>query len=162
MKMVMIRQARTEDVARIKEIAVLAWSPIYVLREHLMGRQLFHMLHPDWKTVKSSEVESHFKKYPQWTIVLEEDDKVVGFLTYFLDQGKKIGEIGNNAIHPDYQGRGLGEIMYREAIKRFRDSGMLYAKVGTQLDDAHIPARAAYEKLGFRPITRSVIYYMKL
>jgi ribosomal protein S18 acetylase RimI-like enzyme len=39
---------------------------------------------------------------------------------------------------------------------------MLYAKVGTQLDDAHIPARAAYEKLGFKPITRSVIYYMKL
>jgi len=39
---------------------------------------------------------------------------------------------------------------------------MVYAKVGTQLDDAHIPARAAYEKLGFRPITHRIIYCMKL
>jgi ribosomal protein S18 acetylase RimI-like enzyme len=95
---------------------------------------------------KGSEVESHLKEHPQWMFVLEEEDKVVGFLTYFLDFCKKIGEIGNNAIRPDYQGRGLGEIMYREALKRFREAGMLYAELGTRLDEAHIPARAAYEK----------------
>jgi ribosomal protein S18 acetylase RimI-like enzyme len=162
MEMANIRQAMTEDIPRMQEIAVLAWNPIFVLCEHIMGRQLFHTVNPDWKADKRSQVSSHFERYPQWTFVVEEGNKIVGFLTYFLDEEKKIGEIGNNAVDPEYQGRGYGEMMHREALRRFRESGMSYAKVGTWLDDSHIPARAAYEKLGFKPYIRSVYYYMKL
>ena len=144
------------------EIAILAWNPVFTLYEHIMGRQLFYTVYPNWKAEKSSQVSAHFEMHSDWTLVLEEDNQVVGFLTYFLDEKKKIGEIGNNAIHPDYQGKGLGGAMHQEALKRFKESGMLYAQVGTWLDDAHIPARKAYEKLGFIPIIRSVRYYMKL
>lgn len=161
-KMASILQARPDDLPRMQEIAVLAWTPIYALYEHLMGRQLFKRLYPDWRAEKSSQVSSHFARHPQWTFIVEEGEEVVGFLTYFLDDVRKIGEIGNNAVHPDHQGRGMGEMMHREALRRFRESGMLYAKVGTGLDDAHIPARKAYEKLGFKQVSRSVQYYMKL
>lgn len=157
-----IRQASEEDLPRMQEIAILAWSPIYTLYEHLMGRQLFNLLFPDWKAEKSSQVSSHLKRHPQWAFVIEEGHEVVGFLTYSLDEEKKIGEIGNNAVHPDHQGRGMGEAMHREALRRFRECGMLYAKVGTGLDDAHIPARGAYEKLGFKQVFRNVEYFMKL
>jgi len=160
--MASIRQARSEDLPRMQEIAILAWTPIYTLYEHLMGRPLFHRLYPDWKAEKSSQVSSHLMKHPQWAYVVEEADEVVGFLTYSLDDAKKIGEIGNNAVHPEHQNRGLGEMMHREALRRFRESGMLYAKVGTGLDDAHIPARRAYEKIGFKQIFRNVQYFMKL
>jgi ribosomal protein S18 acetylase RimI-like enzyme len=162
MQMPRIRQAQSEDVPRMQEIAILAWSPIFALYEHMMGRRLFKILYPDWKADKSSQVQIHFETYPCWTFVIEEDDRVVGFLTYYLDPEKKIGEIGNNAVHPDCQGRGLGESMHREALRRFGESGMAYARVHTGLDDAHRPARGAYEKLGFKPVFRSVDYYMKL
>jgi len=157
-----IRQASAEDLPRMQEIAIMAWSPIYALHEHLMGRQLFNRLYPNWKAEKGSQVSSHFKRYPQWAFVIEEGREVVGFLTYFLDEEKKIGEIGNNAVHPDHQGKGLGEAMHREALRRFRERGMLYAKVETGLDDSHIPARRAYEKLGFKQVFRFVEYFMKL
>lgn len=160
--MASIRQASVNDVKRMQEIAVLAWKPIYALREDFMGQQLFYKLFPDWRAEKSSQVSSHFEGHPQWTIVIEEGGELLGFLTYYLDEEKKIGEIGNNAVHPDHQGRGLGEKMYREALRRFRDSGMVYAKVETGLDDAHIPARRAYEKVGFKQGFRSVQYFMKL
>jgi len=32
-----IRQAMIEDIPRMQEIAVLAWNPIFVLCEHIMG-----------------------------------------------------------------------------------------------------------------------------
>jgi len=160
--MTRIRQASEEDLLRMQEIAILAWTPIYALHEHLMGRQLFIHLFPDWRAEKASQVSSHLKRHPQWAFVAEEGHEIVGFLTYSLDDEKKIGEIGNNAVHPDHQGRGIGEVMHREALRRFREHGMLYAKVETGLDDAHIPARRAYEKLGFKQVFRFVEYFMKL
>jgi len=160
--MTSIRQARAEDLPRMQEIAIQAWGPIYALHEHLMGRQLFILLYPDWRAEKASQVSSHLKRHPQWAFVAEESHEILGFLTYSLDEEKKIGEIGNNAVHPDHQGRGIGEVMHREALRRFREYGMQYAKVETGLDDAHIPARRAYERLGFKQIFRSAQYFMKL
>ncbi len=160
--MASIRQATVNDVEGMQEIAVLAWKPIYGLRENLMGQELFNTVFPDWRAEKSSQVSSHFKRHPQWTIVIEEGGEVLGFLTYSLDEKKRIGEIGNNAVHPDHQRRGLGEKMYLEALRRFRDSGMVYAKVETGLDDAHTPARRAYEKVGFKQVDRSVQYFARL
>jgi len=39
---------------------------------------------------------------------------------------------------------------------------MLYAKVQTGLDEAHAPARRAYERAGFKTRLESVAYYMDL
>ena len=160
--MTIIRQAERGDMPRIHEIAVLAWTPIFTLNEHLMGRHLFRTVNPDWRSDIKQQISSHFERNPQWTFVVEADDKVAGFLTYHLDSDKKIGEIGYNAVDPEYQGRGLGEAMHREVLSRFKEAGMVYAKVFTWLDDSHIPARAAYEKLGFKQMIRSVQYFMKL
>ena len=39
--------------------------------------------------------------------------------------------------------------MYVHVLDRFRSLGLRYAHVDTGLDDAHIPARPAYEAVGF-------------
>ena len=39
---------------------------------------------------------------------------------------------------------------------------MTYAKVATGLDDAHAPARRAYERAGFDIKVEDVTYYKKL
>jgi ribosomal protein S18 acetylase RimI-like enzyme len=86
----------------------------------------------------------------------------VGFATFWIHAERRIGEIANNAVDPDFQGRGLAQQMYRAVLERFRREGLLYAKVQTGLDEAHAPARRAYERAGFDIRHETVTYYQKL
>ena len=52
--------------------------------------------------------------------------------------------------------------MYRHVLKHFRSAGLRFALVETGLDDAHIPARRAYEGVGFDHQDRITVYYQDL
>ncbi|MGI6355800.1 MAG: GNAT family N-acetyltransferase [Lentisphaeria bacterium] len=95
-------------------------------------------------------------------MVCEEDGKVVGFITFMIDDQKKIGTIGNNAADPDCGLKGIGQQMYRAVLELFRSRGMQAARVFTGLDDAHARARRAYERAGFNRQLTHVTYYMEL
>lgn len=43
-----------------------------------------------------------------------------------------------------------------------KNEGMIYATVSTGLDDAHTPARRAYEKADFDKALENVRYYKEL
>ena len=45
---------------------------------------------------------------------------------------------------------------------KIKNEGMIYATVSTGLDDAHAPARRAYEKAGFDKALENVRYYKEL
>ena len=156
------RPAREEDIAAIREIAKLAWTPIYEHFREQMGEDLWRREYPgDPLERKADSVESFFREDPEHGFVTELDGEVVGFLTYML-RDTKVGVVGNNAVGPSAQGKGIGSAQYRECLRRFREAGMEYATVHTGLDPAHGPARRAYEKVGFEAIRPHVEYYMKL
>jgi len=156
------RAAEEGDVPDLRRIAAAAWTPIYGHWRELMGEDLYARQYPgDRLQSKADQVESQFRRHPEWVFVVELDGKVVGFCTYVLKDGG-VGEIGNNAIDPEYQGRGLGSAMHRECLHRMSEAGMKYAKVGTGLDDSHAPARRAYEAVGFEQVLAHVEYFMKL
>ncbi len=158
-----IRPARDEDLRRMKEIALRAWEPIYADYEARMGEELFSLLWPEgWQDEKAGQVADHFQGWPEWCLVAELDGQVAGFITFILDTEHRIGEIGNNAVDPDYQGRGIGSAQYGHVLELFRKQGMAYARVGTGLDQVHAPARAAYEKVGFELMIPMGTYYRKL
>jgi ribosomal protein S18 acetylase RimI-like enzyme len=154
MEKVTIRPARDDDLETVKQIAVEAWDTIYQSLRSSMGDELFLAMHSDWRTEKAEQVARHYRNYPETTLV--------GFITYNLFERKKLGIIGNNAIHPKYQGRGLGTKQYLRVLEIFRKNGMLYAEVTTGSDESHARARAAYEKVGFKPVSRSVRYCREL
>ncbi len=159
----LIRPARPEDLPRVKEIALRAWEPIYTDYKARMGDELFLLLWPKgWQDEKASQIADHFQRWPEWSLVAELDGQIVGFITFTLDTERKIGEIGNNAVDPDYQGRGIGSAQYAYVLELFREQGMAYARVGTGLDEAHAPARAAYAKTGFKLMIPMGKYYRKL
>jgi len=160
--MIKVRYAQLEDVESACKIAVEAWRPIYENYKKILGDELFDVLHKNWRERKAEEVRSHYREHPDWFLVTEEDGKIVGFITFILDRKRKIGEIGNNAVKPTCQGRGIGTLQYRKVLEIFKNEKMRFAKVTTGLDEAHAPARAAYEKVGFRKAIKMVIYYMKL
>ena len=95
--------------------------------------------------------------------VAEMGGQIAGFVSYALDVGQTgVGEIGLNAVHPDYAGQGLGTALYDFVLARMREAGMRVATVGTGGDAAHAPARRDYEKAGFCPYLPSIYMYKAL
>jgi len=88
--------------------------------------------------------------------------EVVGFVSFTVDAGTRVGEIGLNAVHPTHAGRGVGTRMYEHVLARMADLGMAVAAVGTGGDPSHAPARRAYEKAGFERGIPSVFLYKLL
>ena len=158
----MIRSARDNDLEAIEQIAIEAWEPVYQSFRRLIGDELFATIHSNWRTDKVAQIVSHYRSYPETVLVTEYDGQVVGFISYYFFKRRKLGIIGNNAIRPKYQGKGLGTKQYQKVLEIFQKNGMLYAEVITGSDESHAPARAAYEKAEFKPMLYSVTYYRKL
>ena len=157
-----IRQAESGDADRCGEIAVLAWQRVFDAWEALLGPVIFAQHYSGWQAGKRAEVVGLVREHPQRAIVTELDGEVVGFLTYYLPATLGVGEIGNNAVHPDVQGRGIGERQCRRALDLFRELGLTSATVYTGLDEGHAPARAQYRKAGFGLSTPHIRYFMEL
>ena len=93
---------------------------------------------------------------------LKIDGVVAGFVTYLYDENLKVGTISNNAVSGEFRGMGIAPRMYDFIFELLRSRGALAVRVTTGLDDAHAPARRAYEKAGFSANLQSVTYYRKL
>ena len=162
MSEIVIRQFRPPDLEDIVQIAIAAWEPIYGNYRRLMGDDLFLTAFPDWQREKARQVRAACEPDSTAMVyVAEQDGKTVGFITFYANH-PSIGEIGNNAVHPHYQGLGIGPRMYEHAFERLRERGMRFVKVSTGLDTAHAPARRAYEKAGFCIQLPGVDYYRPL
>ncbi len=154
------RVARSSDLPRIRDIIAAAFENVTIF--HILEQRYGIMGGRPWREWKTAQIDRFFAQYPEWVQVAEVDGEVVGVVTYQLDRQRKIGTIGNNGVDPRYQGRGIGTAMYAYVLDIFRQVGMRYAEVATGLSDSAAPARRAYEKVGFRPLTRSVHYFQEL
>ena len=158
-----LRPFEPEDLPRLCEIAIAAWKPIYEHWEAQMSPEMFAAaVGPDWRAEKAGQIEQFCTDYPHWCLVTEIDGIIVGFITWVIKRDRSLGEIGNNAVDPECQGRGVGSGQYRRVLEIFRDEGMCFAKVQTGLDEPHAPARAAYENVGFRQFIPSVAYFREV
>jgi ribosomal protein S18 acetylase RimI-like enzyme len=165
-----IRPLEPSDVEVVVGIAIAAWQPVFAGYRQAMGDELFVTVHPHWQREKARQIReacapdgsaiAAVAEVPEWDGQVA---RVVGFVTcYVVRPFLGIGEIGNNAVHPDWQGRGIALRLYEYAFERLRERGMRYVKVHTGGDLAHAPARRAYEKAGFDVVLPQVEYYREL
>ncbi|MBN1347161.1 MAG: GNAT family N-acetyltransferase [Phycisphaerae bacterium] len=159
-----IRTARPEDAERLADIAEQAWQPVWRESRRQLGDELFEQLHPDAVERKRRAVAEHVTDYPAWCFVAEGGGRVVGFLCARLNAGRDgiVAEIGNNAVDPALRGQGIAPKLYEHAMALFRERGQRYVVLTTGLDDAHAPARRAYEKVGMTPVCPTVQYVRAL
>lgn len=123
-----IRDLADEDVARLAEIAVDAWEPIYEGYRGILGGSLFEAKYGDWREHKAAQIETHCHEHPDTVWVATLDGTVVGFVTVRVDRDAGIVTIGNNAVDPDFQRRGIATRFYRQVLGEFSDRGFSYAE----------------------------------
>lgn len=157
-----IRPLRPEEIPVIEDIAAAAWAPIYEHFDRLQMERFGELARPARIENKREQVRSFAARCPDQVLVSEYAGVVVGFITFTIDEANRIGVIQNNAVHPDYAGRGIGTAQYERLLELFRERGLRYASVTTGLDDSHAPARRAYEKAGFVAMYPSIEYMRKL
>ena len=145
-----IRLVRHGDALQLDHIRALAFAPIFAAFRAMLGTHLFQQTHANCDADQAQDLVSLLAPDSGWEVyVAEYDGVVVGFVSLQLNQTTRIGEIGLNAVHPDWVGRGIGTAMYAFATTRMRAAGMHAAVVSTGDDEAHAPARRAYAKAGF-------------
>lgn len=155
-----IRKAAADDMDKVAEIAIAAWKPIYEGYLRIMGEEMFQSFYAGWEERKTREIRDALGAEKWSFYVTEKDGKIAGFVTY-RQTGEK-GEICSNAVHPGFQGKGIGSMQYRFVLERMKEEGVKYVKVSTGGDEGHAAARRAYEKAGFDRAIPSVTYFMKI
>jgi len=134
-----IRQAHTEDAQRCGDIAALAWQRVFDAWLELINPELFAQNYDGWREPKRQEVVGHIGQNPNRAIVTEAEGAVAGFFAFCLPGPQGVGEIGNNAVHPDFQGHGIGAGQCKQVLGIFREMGLTSATLYTGLDEGHAP-----------------------
>ena len=159
-----IRELANGDTERLVEIAVAAWAPVFSSFREILGAELFDLTRPDCQKEKADQIRNACQSGARGRVlVAQSGDVIAGFVTYYPNAREPgVAEIGNNAVHPDFQKRGIAQMMYQEVFRRLRSEGIRYVKVRTGGDPSHLPARRAYEKVGFDISLPGVEYYRRL
>ncbi len=151
-----IRPYRPEDSAAIARITKEAWAGVTMAE--LRERQFGQIGGTPWYEQKAQGIVHKCQAHPELAFVAEEDGQVVGYATYGLSHNGDVGIVGDNAVDPAWQGRGIGTALVRHVRDTLIDKGVKMLEVTTFVHDA--AARRVYERLGFVEIARSVHYTM--
>lgn len=158
-----IRPFEPGDLPVLQRIREAAFRPVFRSFRSIVGDDLALLAFADAELEQAKHLDSLCEPGSgSQVFVAERGGAVIGFVSFSLDQEKKIGEIGLNAVDPACSGEGVGARLYAFALERMKESGMRVATVGTGGDPSHAPARRAYEKAGFGPAIESLYLYKLL
>jgi len=163
---VILRQARDDDLPRVEEIAITCYRPIYHSYVEIVGEDIYQGLRRnrdmDWKTEKANRIRKTYREHPGGMWVLEDAGAVVGFVTFQILPEQNRLWIEENGLLPEWRGQGWATFMLRHLLDHARGLGIRFASVEVDLDDVHIPARQAYQAVGFDRHHHIAIYHQDL
>ena len=158
-----VRPIREDDIEAVVALANRAWRPIIALSRERLGDRIADIVRAGGDDVsKGNTVRAEIAAAPDSYFVCEHEGRVVGFVSGTMDFSTGIGTIGHNAADKGCGLKGIGQCMYKFILDHFRRNGMKVAKVFTGLDEAHAPARRAYQRAGFDKSLEHVTYFMEL
>ena len=152
-----------DDLPRLDEVRQAAFAPVFASFRSILGEDIYNLAQAREDEAQGALLASLLAPASCWEVyVADRTGVVVGFVSLRLHLDTQVGEIGLNAVHPAYAGKGIGTAMYEFAITRMKEAGMRVATVATGGDASHAPARRAYEKAGFTVQIPSVWLCRKL
>jgi ribosomal protein S18 acetylase RimI-like enzyme len=163
---VVLRAARDEDLPAIDRLTAAGYAPIQASYVAMLGGDCYEAVQADpgqsWEERKTQQNRRLFAEHPDQVWVLDDGSRVFGYVAFWLFPDRAYGHLDNNAVDPARAGEGWATFMYRAVLEHFRSLGLRFAHVDTGLDDAHIPARRAYEAVGFDRSVPSVDLWRRL
>jgi ribosomal protein S18 acetylase RimI-like enzyme len=144
---------RTLDVERLAAGDYLLIKPLLI--ELHLGEQVHYSDHPQ---LSRGEIEGHLAEIPSAFrgenviyAVRDEIGHVVGFCWIVLyDPGTGLeGEVAEVYVAAEHRGRGIGEMLVREAVKLFEERRVTLGYVWTRPDNES--AVRLYRSVGFEP-----------
>jgi predicted N-acetyltransferase YhbS len=152
-----IRQYREEDSTAIAQITAAAWTEVSMAA---MREQRYGLLgDTPWTEQKTSGILARCRAHPEWTVIAEIDNQVVGYATYTITLQGDLGVVGDNAVDPQWQGQGIGTALVRAVLQRMIEAGVKALEVSTFTHD--VGARRVYERCGFQEIATTVHYTLR-
>lgn len=154
-----MREGSPEDMPAIQEIVEEIWD---IGSDFSLEEKYGSVGDESWDRWLVPKVMSRLWEEIDNLIVSEIDGQVVGFITYMMSEARGVGTIHFNGVAPQARGQGLGTRQVERILEIFEEAGMEYACVDTGLNEGHAAARHVYEKCGFEPLIRYVMYSQKL
>src|SRR5215211_9470237 len=103
------RLLEDRDAEAIVDLSLRTWAPVFASVERTLGSEIFRRLHPDWREDQRREVEDVLAAKEGRVWLAEVGASIVGFVSVeVIDDKRSMGEISMLAVHPDYQGGGIG------------------------------------------------------
>lgn len=146
-----IRRAERSDLPRLQQVREAAFAPVFASFRSILGETIYAVAQAGDDAAQGALLASYFDASSSiWDVFKAEiSGQAVGFMAVRLDRDGGVGEIGLNAVHPDFAGRGIGTCLYDFALDEMTAAGLKVATVATGGDPSHAPARRAYAKAGF-------------
>jgi len=157
---IVTRRLADADLDAVVALSLAAWDPVFTSLEEQLGTAVFRMIYPDWRQAQAAAVRAVCLDEANDVRVACVDDRVVGFVAVGLvaEGAARAGEIHMIAVDPEHQRAGVGGALVRQALAVAEGHGVRLAVIATGGDPGHAPARALYERFGFRPLPE-VRYY---
>ncbi len=158
-----IRRFAGGDLDAIVAFSLAAWEPVFASFERVMGPDVFALVYPDWRATQAQDISAACQDPKNEVWVATVDQRPVGFVVTQAEPGGEVhgGQVYMIAVDPAHQRRGVADMLLSHAVAELRASGVEVLSIGTGADPGHAPARALYEKHGFRPLPLAV-YYLPL
>ena len=157
-----IRKATPEDADAIVALSVAAFEgeTVDFFLQGRFGPRSAPLRGKTWEERHAETIRKHVSQSLEQVFVAEVEGRLAGYMTYRLDPEASTGTVSYNAVHPDYQGRGIATGLIARVLNTFRQQGLRYARVTTLETD--IRARGLYEKAGFTELVKLIDYVQEL
>lgn len=102
-----------------------------------------------------SSMKYQIKSPSNYFIVLEDDNKIVGYITIRTRKNNKTMRLYNFAVHKDYRGKGYAKELFTVLLNLLQ----LYNKAYLEVKVTNTPAIKFYKKNGFQIEYEIPFYY---
>jgi len=135
-----IRKAKKEDLKKLVEVYSSAYRRIQKYAYKSKNKIISYL---EWL----------YREEPEGFLVAEEKDRIIGFASFHTNRKEpfkkgKTGELQEIAVKENYQGRGVGKILFKKVLEYARRRGC--KSISLWVGEENWPARSWYERMGFR------------
>jgi len=151
-----------DHLDQIVQLSLRAWAPVFAAIKETMDPEIYETFYPEgWEASQKASVEHTCTSGETKVWVSLRETQVTGFIALKINKEEGLGEVYMIAVDPDYQRQGVSKALMDFGLEYIKKEGISIAMIDTGGDPGHAPARASYEKAGFKllPIAR---YFKKL